>query len=332
MSRKRPPHRSKQRLQQTLAPETINLDDAHRSGLVISRFGANLDVEDETGCVYRCTSRRKHGAIVCGDRVVWTLAHDNHGVIIERQERSTFLARPDDVGREKAIAANIDQLIIVSTVKALNDEGYRFHHNLIDRYFVAAENLGITPVLIVNKIDLLNEEEQARLQRDTACYSDIGYQVLQTSTEQTHGLEALTEQLSRHTSIFVGESGVGKSSIIRHLLPETEIRIGEVSASSGKGKHTTTAAVLYHLKDGGDLIDSPGVREFGLSLVEKISLAHCFKEFRSYIGQCKFHNCTHQSEPKCAVKQAIAAKKISQRRYDNYIKIMASDEMKGTSI
>ncbi len=325
MPRKRPHHRGHQ---QQHVSKDLDTGNEHRNGLVISRFGANLDVEDDTGRVYRCTSRRKHGAIVCGDRVIWTLTHDNHGVIIERLGRKTFLARPDDVGREKAIAANIDQLIIVSTVKALDKEGYRFHDNLIDRYFVAAESLEITPVLIINKVDLLNRKEQQRLQQDTACYSEIGYQVLQTSTKQTHGLEALTGQLSHHTSIFVGESGVGKSSIIRHLLPETEIRVGEVSASSGKGKHTTTTAVLYHLKDGGDLIDSPGVREFGLSQIKKDSLAYCFREFRHYLGQCRFHNCTHQSEPKCAVKQAVATQKINQRRYDNYIRIMNSDELK----
>jgi len=328
MARKRAPHRVKQQVKQELTPTSNTLDGERRNGLVISRFGANLDVEDESGEVYRCTSRRKHGAIVCGDRVVWTLTHDNHGVIIEREERQTFLARPDDVGREKAIAANIDQLIIVGTVKALNEEGYRFHDNLIDRYFVAAENLGITPVLIINKIDLLSDNEGERLQQDTTCYEEAGYRVLHTSTKLAHGLEPLREQLSQHTSIFVGESGVGKSSIIRHLLPEKEIRVGEVSASSGKGKHTTTAAMLYHLKDGGDLIDSPGVREFGLSQVETKSLAACFKEFRDYIGLCKFHNCTHQSEPKCAVKEAVASKKIHQRRYDNYISIMGSDEMK----
>lgn len=327
MARKRAPHRSKQRIKNELAPVNSELDGERRNGLVISRYGANLDVEDETGEVFRCTSRRKHGAIVCGDRVIWCLTHDNQGVIIEREERQTFLARPDDIGREKAIAANINQLIIVSTVKALNDEGYRFHDTLIDRYFVAAENLGITPVLIVNKIDLLSEEEHKRLKQDTACYLDAGYQVLYTSTKLDKGLNPLRDQLSQHTSIFVGESGVGKSSIIRHLLPETEIRVGEVSASSGKGKHTTTAAMLYHLKDGGDLIDSPGVREFGLSQVKTQSLAACFSEFRDFIGLCKFHNCTHQSEPKCAVKEAVAEGRIHQRRYNNYISIMESDEM-----
>ncbi len=324
MARKRTPHRNKQHTQQEIASTDSN---ERYSGLVISRFGAKLDVEDDHGQVFRCTSRRKHGAIVCGDRVIWTPTHDNEGVILERLERDTFLCRPDDIGREKAIAANINQLIIVSTVKALTDEGYYFHDRLIDRYFIAAENLSIAPVLIINKIDLLSEAENEQLKNDIACYLDAGYQVLYTSTKQDHGLDALHEQLQNGISIFVGESGVGKSSIIRHLLPEEEIRVGEVSASSGKGKHTTTAAALYHLKDGGDLIDSPGVREFGLSQIDAQALPFCFKEFRDYIGHCKFHNCSHQTEPKCAVKQAVKEGKISQRRYDNYLEIMASEEM-----
>ncbi len=322
MARKRTPHRSKQQNQKELTSE-----EDRRNGLVISRFGAKLDIEDDQGQVFRCTSRRKHGAIVCGDRVIWTMTHDNEGVILERLERKTFLARPDDVGREKAIAANIDQLIIVTTVKALQDEGYRFHDNLIDRYFAVAENLDITPVLVVNKTDLLSNAEHAQLAEDVACYKAIGYDVLYTSTKQAQGLARLEEQLINRTSIFVGESGVGKSSIIRHLLADKEIRVGEVSASSGKGKHTTTAAMLYHLQGGGDLIDSPGVREFGLSQVEPQTLPYCFKEFREFVSYCKFHNCTHQSEPKCAVKEAVAEQKISERRYENYLKIMASEEM-----
>ncbi|MDZ4260735.1 MAG: small ribosomal subunit biogenesis GTPase RsgA, partial [Pseudomonadota bacterium] len=295
-----------------------------RTGLVVTSYGAKMDIEDSDGITHRCTSRRKHGTIVCGDRVVWEPSHDNQGIVVELLKRDTLLSRPDDIGREKAIAANIDQLIIVTTVKALDDEGYRFHANLIDRYIIAAENLDITPVLVVNKIDLLNSEEQQRLTQDLQSYHDIGYQVRYTSTTRENGLDDLEAQLANHTNVFVGESGVGKSSLISALLPEEVIRIGEVSASSGKGKHTTTTAALYHLPCGANLIDSPGVREFGLAKIEQDALAYCFIEFRPYRGQCKFNNCAHVREPICAIKTAVAENKISQRRYNNYLEILHS--------
>ncbi len=319
MSRKRPPHRQKQQDKQELTnPEPIH------NGLVVASYGAKLDVEDDTGTIYRCTSRRKFGAIICGDHVTWQSTHDNEGVIAGLLPRSTLLARPDDIGRDKPIAANISQIIIVSTVKALNNEGYHLHHNLIDRYIVAAESLDITPVIVVNKYDLLTEEERQRLVQDIQVYTEIGYQVIHTSTKQAHGLEDLTRQLEPHTSVFVGESGVGKSSIIRSLLANTEIRVGEVSASSGKGKHTTTSTTLYHLGSGGNLIDSPGVREFGLSKIEPAALAYNFIEFRPLISLCKFNNCIHNAEPQCAVKQAVDNGAINARRYKNYLEILAT--------
>jgi ribosome biogenesis GTPase len=320
MSRKRQPHRQ----QRHSNLNELQPGGERRNGLVVTSFGAKLDVEDSSGIVHRCTSRRKHGAIVCGDRVIWEPTHDDEGVVVELLKRDTLLSRPDDIGRDKAIAANIDQLIIVTTVKALNDEGYRFHDNLIDRYFIAAENLNITPVLVVNKIDLLDEAEQQRLAQDLQPYRDIGYQVRHTSTTQEHGLDELVAQLANHINVFVGESGVGKSSLISALLPDEEIRVGEVSASSGKGKHTTTTAALYHLLCGGDLIDSPGVREFGLAKIEQDALAWCFVEFRDYRGQCRFNNCAHVHEPSCAIKTAVAEGRISARRYENYLEILAT--------
>ena len=296
----------------------------HRPGLVVASYGAKMDIEDSDGINHRCTSRRKHGAIVCGDRVLWEPGHDNQGIVVELLPRDTLLSRPDDIGREKAIAANIDQLVIVTTVKALDDEGYHFHANLIDRYIIAAENLNITPVLVVNKIDLLNSEEQQQLALDVQNYHDIGYQVRYTSTTRENGLDDLEAQLANHTNVFVGESGVGKSSLISALLPDEVIRIGEVSASSGKGKHTTTTSALYHLPCGANLIDSPGVREFGLAKIGQDALAYCFVEFRAYRGQCKFNNCAHIHEPVCAIKTAVTESRISQRRYNNYLEILNS--------
>ncbi len=322
MSRKRSPHRQQQQQQKELSNNAIT--DEFNSGQVVACYGAKVDVEDDNGTVYRCTSRRKFGAVVCGDQISWQATHDNEGIIVEVLPRHTLLARPDDIGREKPIAANIDQIIIVFTVKGLTDENYHLNHNLIDRYLVAAESLDITPVIIINKYDLLTESERKQLESDVNHYKSIGYQLIHTSTKQERGLEQLTQQLQHQISVFVGESGVGKSSIIRSLLSDNEIRVGEVSASSGKGKHTTTATTLYHLSSGGDLIDSPGVREFGLTRIEPAALAFNFIEFRSYFNQCRFHNCLHKAEPQCAVKQAVADNEISQCRYENYLEILES--------
>ena len=319
MPRKRKAHRQQQ--QDKLE---ITNPDPLLTGLVIARFGAKLDVENDEGNVYRCTSRRKFGPIVCGDQVSWQSTHDNEGIITALVPRRTLLARPDDIGRDKPIAANISQIVIVSTAKALSDERYHLHHNLIDRYIVAAESLDITPVIVINKYDLLSKDEQQQLSHDMQVYSEIGYKVINTSTKQAHGLEDLTRQLEQHTSVFVGESGVGKSSIIRSLLADTKIRVGEVSASSGKGKHTTTSTTLYHLNSGGDLIDSPGVREFGLSKIEPVTLAYNFIEFRPFISHCKFNNCMHDAEPQCAVKRGVKQNTINPRRYENYLEILTS--------
>ncbi len=319
MSRKRPPHGQKQAQQKELTDAA-----AIKTGLVVVSYGAKQDVEDENGNVIRCSSRRKFGAVVCGDQVTWQPTHDNEGIIAEVLPRSTLLARPDDIGRDKPIAANISRIIIVCTVKALVNESYHLHHNLIDRYIVAAESLNITPIIVLNKYDLLSSSELNKLNQDMQIYQHIGYELIYTSTKQARGLEQLTQQLQDQTSVFVGESGVGKSSIIRSLLSDHEIRVGEVSASSGKGKHTTTSTNLYHLSSGGNLIDSPGVREFGLSKIEPAMLACNFIEFRPYTSQCKFNNCIHKSEPQCAVKQAVKNGEINQRRYDNYLAILAS--------
>jgi ribosome biogenesis GTPase len=327
MSRKRPPRRHHQNDKQELSDAQQAVTQGH-SGLVITRFGAKVEVEDEAGNICRCTSRRKFGAVVCGDQVIWQPTHDNEGIIAEVLPRRTLLARPDDSGRDKPIAANITQLIIVATVKALADENYYLNHNLIDRYLVAAENLDITPVILVNKRDLLSEKEFVQLQDDMQPYQSIGYQVIYTSTRAAHGLEHLMLQLQHQTSVFVGESGVGKSSIIRCLLQDQAIRVGEVSAGTGKGKHTTTGTTLYHLKSGGDLIDSPGVREFGLNSIEPDALDYSFIEFRPFINQCRFHDCIHRAEPDCAVKQAVTEGRISRQRYDNYLEILASLKQK----
>ncbi len=321
MGRRRTPPRDKQQQQH----DVQTADGERHWGRVVSRYGAGLDVEDEHGVIRRCSSRRKFGAVICGDQVIWQPALNDEGIVIELLERKTLLARPDDIGRDKPIAANIDQIIIVVTAVPRAGDDYYLFHNLIDRYIIAAEHMHIRPVIVINKYDLLDEPQRQHLRDDTAVYRELGYHVIETSAKIERGMEMLLAQLAQGTSIFVGESGVGKSSIIQQLLPEIEIRVGEVSSHSGKGKHTTTTARLYHLPQGGMLIDSPGVREFGLGRIGQPDLAWGFVEFRDLITQCKFNNCRHMVEPGCAVMAAVEHGQVHPRRYENYKEMVLAE-------
>ena len=199
--------------------------------------------------------------------------------------------RREPRGKLKPVAANIDQIVVVIASRPSFEQG------MLDRYLVAAEIIGARPAVVFNKADLLNDEARARLERKLALYSGLGYPLLFTSTRTTDGLKDLHAQLRHHTSVLVGQSGVGKSSLVQALLPERAVRIGDLSNVTGLGRHTTTTAMLYHLPDGGDLIDSPGVRDFALWPVDAQTLARGFVEFRPWLGHCKFRDCNHRGEP-----------------------------------
>ena len=301
--------------------DSAMLGDA-QTGLVIRRYGQHADIEDATGELYRCDIRRTVDSLVCGDRVLWRPSkHQDDkfaGVIEAVEERHSLLTRPDFYDGLKPVAANIDQIFVVSSVKP------EFSTQLVDRYLVAAEDVGIEPVLLLNKIDLADADQQAQLQQTQAYYRSIGYQTFNLSCKTGVGLEQLHQLLSDNVSIFVGQSGVGKSSLINELIPESELLTGDISDTSGLGQHTTTAAKLVHLSDGGDLIDSPGVREFGLWHLEKERVAWGFREFREYLGSCKFRDCKHADDPGCALREAVEAGRIAAFRFDNYHRILQS--------
>lgn len=285
-------------------------------GQVITNFGQSLIVEDNNQQLFRCVARQNLGPIVCGDQVIWQQSQTNDGVIVAREERQSLLQKPGFGGKLKPMAANIDQIIIVASVQP-EPNPY-----LIDRYLVAAENLPATPIILLNKIDLINDSNRQLINDIESEYTTIGYQVIKTSNIADSGFDQLLEALESRTSIFVGLSGVGKSSIINHLLPELDIRVGELSEASGEGTHTTTSSTLYNLPCGGKLIDSPGVRDFGLWNTSAESILHGFRELRPYIGQCKFSNCSHDNEPDCAIKNAFHTGKISVHRFKNYKKML----------
>lgn len=233
-------------------------------------------------------------------------------------ERESMLTRPDYYDGVKAVAANVNQIIIVSAVLP------ELSLNIIDRYLIAAETLGIAPLIVLNKIDLLDADTRAQVEKTLSLYNDIGYQVRYVSTDTGEGMDALKDDLKGHISIFAGQSGVGKSSMVNCLMPEVDAEIGDVSENSGLGQHTTTAARLYHFPEGGDLIDSPGVREFGLWHLEPEQVTESFVEFRDYLGGCKFRDCKHGDDPGCIIREAVEDGHIAQERYDSYHRIIES--------
>jgi ribosome biogenesis GTPase / thiamine phosphate phosphatase len=307
------------------------MPDASRSpatGLVIANHGQNLLVEDAGGEVIPCVARRTAGAVVCGDRVEWLPQAHGPAVITGVLPRETLLSRPDPRGKPKLLCANIDQVVVT---EALRRDGALHRHDLIDSYLVAAELLGIEATIVVNKSDLAGANRRALLDAELAPYRAAGYRTVATSAMTGDGLEQLRACLQGHRSVLVGESGVGKSSLIEALVPGHEIRIGELSRAGGKGRHTTTVAMLFHLPDGGEIIDSPGVREFRLWPVAAGELAQGFREFRDYLGQCRYRDCRHLDEPGCALGAAADQGLISRARLDSYRALLGSVESRGQS-
>ncbi|XKE44574.1 small ribosomal subunit biogenesis GTPase RsgA [Halomonas organivorans] len=289
-------------------------------GRVIAHFGRTLDVLPEGGeAPVRCHLRANLEGLVTGDRVIWRAGQDGSGVVVARGERDNVLERPDPRGQLKPVAANIDQILIVFAVEP------EPHANLIDRYLVAAEATGIPPALVLNKIDLLPASGGA-LRELLDRYESLGYPVVTTTTARDGGLDALHRRLAGRTSVFVGQSGVGKSSLIDRLLPDEELRIGALSEDSRKGRHTTTTARLYHMPSGGELIDSPGIREFGLTHLDEDQVARGFIEFRELLGRCRFRDCRHRQEPGCALIDAVEAGEVHADRFASYRRIVDSLE------
>lgn len=291
-----------------------------QEGLVIAHYGTQVAVESEPGVSQRCHIRANIEGLVTGDRVVWCEG-DPTGVVVAQLDRQSVLSRPDPQGKLKAVAANIDQIFVVIAPYP------EPHANLVDRYLVASEVVGIEPVILVNKTDLLEQDLTLRAQMSAlmAIYPTLGYQVLYTSSKQD-GLQPLHDALRGRISVFVGQSGVGKSSLVNALLPEAELRVGALSENTRKGTHTTTTAQLFHLDCGGRLIDSPGIREFGLWHMDRQDVEQGFREFRPHLGHCKFRDCRHEKEPGCAIMGALESGAISPTRLDSYRHIVASLE------
>lgn len=287
-----------------------------RRGLVIVNYSKQQLVEDAGGSLHRCVARRGLEQIVCGDVVEWLPTGEDTGVIESIHSRRSVLLRAAGNDTMRPLVANIDQIIIEAALEPALDSF------LIDKYTIAAELAHTTPLIIINKADLLQPGDRERIEELMREYQAIGYTTLLTSALHNTGIDAFMDCLVNKTSILVGQSGVGKSSLIRRLLPDHDITVGKLSAASGLGRHTTTATTLYHLPHGGQLVDSPGVRDFRLGKVPAAELAQGFREFQPHLGHCKFNDCRHLTEPGCAINAALADGRLGERRVQSYRKLL----------
>lgn len=315
------------RIRRQTVGEALASQGDERTGLVMVHRGALLEVEshDADGNLLRvqCHQRANIEPITVGDRVVWHhTGVAGEGVITALLPRSALLARPSSHGGLRPIAANLDLVIIVLAPQPAPME------ILLDRYLVAVEQIGLDAMLILNKCDLLATLPPAEADAVVALlelYRGLGYPTLETCCHDGHGMAALAQRLPGRTAILVGQSGVGKSSLLKALLPELRITLGAISQANLRGRHTTTTAQLYHLPQGGDLIDSPGVREFGLWHLPPEAVWAGFRELHPLLGRCRFRDCRHQQEPDCALTAAIAAGAMAPSRLQSLRRILTDD-------
>ena len=288
--------------------------------LVLVSYGGQGIVLLASGERKHCKFRRKVGRPFCGDRVLVGRADDASLVVETILPRKNVFVRADERQRQHTIAANLDQALIVIAARPLPSR------DLMERYLVAVHSLGIKPVIVLNKTDMEVPADEtaagAAVLAHIPDYEALGYTVIRTSCKTAPGISGLRPVLNNRTSILVGQSGVGKSSLINQLLPDLDIQTGTLSEATGKGTHTTTSTMLYELTGGGYLIDSPGVWEYGIWKLDNNELAAGFIELEHWAGQCHFNNCVHASEPGCAIKQAVAEGKILDWRYQSYLRLL----------
>ena len=285
-------------------------DEKEYQGIVITRYGQRQLVEDENGRVFQSVSRQNIGFSVAGDKILFQKTKHDDAIVTAIYPRDNELKRQD-----KLIAANIDQLWLVVAIEP------HYEFELIDRYLIMAENSNLPIGIIVNKIEL--STTKSKTENDFLNYQSLGYDVHFLSVKKQINLDFFKEQLINKSHIFLGQSGVGKSSLINSLIPDLQLRVNEISSKSKLGKHTTTNTTIYHIPSGGDLIDSPGVREFQLDSLTELEIKSGFKEFRALSDACRFRDCKHINEPNCAVKESLDQGKINPNRYQSYLNILA---------
>lgn len=318
MSKRKLSDQQQRRVQKKRQADSLPAEGSLQPGLVITNFGKRLLVESEQGGLINCAVRQHLGKLVAGDRVRWQQDIEaGTGVVSEVLTRHSKLSRPGFRGQTRMVAANIDVIGIVTPIEP------GIHPDMIDRYLVAASQLNIPVAIIINKIDLIQDDEAWEAVAELLIpYEEMGIELIPVSSQLEDGLEDLEAFLNQQTSVLVGPSGAGKSSLINALIPDLDIRTSALSEATGLGVHTTTNSILYHLPKGGDIIDSPGVRQFSPSPCSLTELESYYSDFGPFLGQCKFHNCTHSMEPDCAIKQAVENDQIAYTRYQSFQRLL----------
>lgn len=305
-------------------------------GLVIRSTGSWYTVRNDDGETIDCRIKgklrmkgvRTTNPVSVGDRIKYQIQEDETtpngrcGVIFEIEPRRNYIIRKSsNLSKEsQIIAANVDQLMLIVTVNyPVTLTGF------IDRYLISAEAYRIPACIVFNKTDLYNEADLIRLEELVSVYERVGYHCFQVSAKTHHNIEPLLDQLKGRMTLFSGHSGVGKSSLLNCLNPKLQLKTNEISDHHQQGKHTTTFAEMHLLSEDSYLIDTPGIRGFGVIDMEKTEISHYFPEIFRLLDSCRFFNCTHLHEPGCAVKEAVQKGEISNSRYDSYLSLMGED-------
>lgn len=280
-----------------------------KTGIVIKSYSSFYYVKDNQSnqvieCRLRGRFKKKGKEAIPGDKVRYEILEETSGVIEEILPRETLLTRP--------LVANVKQVII--TFAAKNPD---FHSKLLDQFLIKAEAAEMDIIICMNKIDLLDDPEDAK--DILKLYEDIGYRVIYCSAETGQGIEELSEVLKDQLSVFAGASGVGKSALLNAVQPGLQLKTGELSKKIKRGRHTTRYVELLQLDEGGMVADTPGFSFFQLGFISSRELAYLFPEMIDYIGRCRFHNCTHDHEPGCAIKAMVEEGQIPENRYKNYV-------------
>ncbi len=291
-------------------------------GRVLRVHGLECVVSTEREEVYRCAVRRllktvstdQRHVVVAGDLVRFRPEGKDQGLIVRVEPRRSQFCRSVR-GKRHVLVSNVDQLLIVTSAAEPN-----FKPNLIDRFLITAEQNELDACICINKCDLI---DPAELQQPIGVYAQMGYRVVMLSVQEGWGIEEVKNMLGTSTSVVVGQSGVGKSSLLNALFPEFNLRVQTVSEENQKGRHTTTTASLLKLPSGATLVDTPGIRQFQLWDIVPEELTTLFRDFRPFADLCRFPNCSHQHETDCAVKDAVADGLLDVRRYDSFCHILS---------
>jgi ribosome biogenesis GTPase len=314
MAKRKLSQHQKKRIQGT--QDAISADSQnHAEGLVISHHGGKIVVESPDDKLIVCAVKSNIGTIVCGDIAVYEQTPESEYRVVAIRPRHNLLQRIDGFGHLKSVAANLSQLLICLAVKPVPNLF------LLDQYLLSAEQQKINAVIVLNKADML-EEGLADPFELKSIYQPLGYKVLLASVKTSNGMDELKSLLDHNTSVLSGVSGVGKSSITKALLPEIDVKIREISEANEEGRHTTRTSRLYHLPNSANLIDTPGVRGFNPVLDDKIPVSAGFREIDRFSSNCRFSNCRHINEPKCAVVEAVSRNEITDSRYQHYLRLV----------